>query len=178
MAVCASVVASAAVLFVAPWLASALTGRWLFVAHMMLFVLPAVAVVLAAGALIRDPSSTRLSRYVAPLALGLLFTAQVAGLAVNAASPPHGADGSRDLAAVLAAHAAPGDPVLVTPNEQQIIFERYWDGPLAGLPRDIDMRALYRHQDVQADLAATIARYEEFAGGADRLAGLHAGARG
>ena len=96
------IVISAAVLFIAPWLASLLSGRWLFVAHMLLFVLPAVAVVLAGGALIREPGSTRLSRYVAPVALGLLFVAQIAGLAVNAASPPHGADGSRDLAAALA----------------------------------------------------------------------------
>ncbi len=47
------VVLTAGVLFVGPWLASAVGGRWLFVAHMMLFVLPAVAVVIAAGAVIR-----------------------------------------------------------------------------------------------------------------------------
>ena len=135
-----------ALYFFVPWLISAITGLWLFVAHMMLFVLPAVAVVLAAGALVRDAPL----RAVAPAAAAILIAAQVWGLAVNAANPPHGDDGSRDLAVALAARYADDQPVLIVPNEQQIIFERYWGGPLAALPADLDMRRLYRVADPTA----------------------------
>ncbi len=149
-----------ALYFFVPWLISAITGLWLFVAHMMLFVLPAVAVVLAAGALVRDAPL----RALAPAAAAILIAAQVWGLAVNAANPPHGDDGSRDLAVALAARHADDQPVLIVPNEQQIIFERYWSGPLAALPQDLDMRRLYRVADPTADLAALVERFDSAVG--------------
>ncbi len=150
-----------------PWLASFLTGRWLFVAHMMLFLLPALSVVITAGALAAEGGS-RLTRAAAATA-GIVFVAvQLGGLTVNLLDPPHGDDGSRDVAQALESIHERTDPVLILPNEQQLIFDRYWSGPLDGLPRDVDIRMLYRPVEVAADLAATVERFDLIAGTAAR----------
>ena len=173
------VVLVAGVLFVGPWLASVITGHWLFVAHLMLFMLPAVGVVLVSGWLApgegvattgaRSRTDRRSTvRLAASLAAAGLLLAQVGGLAVNAIEPPHGDDGSRDLAISLRAAATPGEPVFIAPAELQPIFDQYWDGPLYGLPTDLDLRRLYSIEDHSVAFERSIDRFSEFTRGASR----------
>jgi 4-amino-4-deoxy-L-arabinose transferase-like glycosyltransferase len=200
------------VVFLAPALVSALTGRWLFVPHFMLFLLPAIFVVLAASyqpsaisrqetrgqwsvvsgqpsvvsqvpgpPLRQSPSGvstqhlavstphssqpsalvsrlstpyaslvSRLSTQHAALSTALLvgwLVAQVGGLALYYRDPPHGADGARELAAVLRQDARPTDVVLVTPPALMPTVQQYYAGPLRGLPSDFDLRAVYLPYD-------------------------------
>jgi Dolichyl-phosphate-mannose-protein mannosyltransferase len=194
------------VVFLAPAVVSALTGRWLFVPHFMLFLLPAIFVVLAASgqwsvvsgqwsvvsrqpsavsrvphvpsAPVREPPSAVSTQHLAvstqqssqPSALPATLrtpysslvsklsiqhsalstvvfvgwmVAQVGGLALYYRDPPHGADGARELAAVLRQEARPGDLVLVTPPALMPTVQQYYAGPLRGLPSDFDLRAVY-----------------------------------
>ncbi len=188
------------VLFLAPALLSALTGRWLFVPHFMLFLLPALFVVLAASGEwsvvggrwsvlsrmpvlpLREPPSavstqhlavstlhspppsavvprpsppypslvSRLSTQHSALSTALLagwMVAQVWGLALYYRDPPHGADGARELAAVLRQDARPTDLVLVTPPALMPTVQQYYAGPLRGMPSDFDLRAVYLPYD-------------------------------
>ncbi len=173
------VLIAAAVTFLVPWAVSAVTGMWLFVAHMMLFLLPALAVAASAGAIVREAPL----RAGAPAAAGVvaavvLISAQVWGVAVNHFAPPHGDDGSRDLAVALASRAQPEEPVLIAPHEQQIIFERYWHGRLAGLPADFDLHGLYRARNEDADLESSIERFDALAGAGSRAWLVYTPARG
>lgn len=173
------VVLVAGALFVGPWLASVITGRWFFAAQLMLFMLPAVGVALVSGWLapgegVAATSATSRTdrrstvRLVASLAAAGLLLAQVGGLAVNAIDPPHGDDGSRDLAYVLRAEVATGEPVFIAPAELQPILVQYWDGPLYGLPADLDLRRLYSIEDQSVAFERSIDRFSEIARGGSR----------
>jgi hypothetical protein len=188
------------VVFLAPAILSALTGRWLFVPHFMLFLLPTLFVVLVASGqwsvvggqwavgsrvpatpLREQPSAvsaqhsvlstshwsqpsthvstlntpysslvSRLSTQHSALSTGVLvvwMAAQVWGLALYYREPPHGADGARELAAVLRQDARPDDLVLVTPPILTPTVRQYYAGPLRGLPSDFDLRAVYLPYD-------------------------------
>jgi hypothetical protein len=141
----------------------------------MLFVLPAAAVAAAAGAQLPVPATrSRLAAIASSSGLatvamvGLLF-AQLAGVAVNAVSPPHGNDGTREVVAAIGAQGAPSEPVFVTPAELQIVLEHYVAQPVFGLPRDLDLRHLYPQYHAPTWHAERIARF-------DRLSAGHAGA--
>ena len=173
-----------AVIFLAPALVSALTGRWLFVPHFMLFLLPALFVVLAASgsgqwAVVggqwsavsgqRSALHTRRSPLPSsPLQPSALFSrlqtqhsalstqhcapggvdgGAGGGLALYYRDPPHGADGARELAAVLRQDARRDDLVLVTPPALMPTVQQYYAGPLRGLPSDFDLRAVYLPYD-------------------------------
>ena len=166
------------VIFLAPALVSALTGRWVFVPHFMLFLLPALFVVLAASGqwavssgqdlAVSTPHSSQPSALISTLgtpysslvsrlstqhsALSTVvlvgwMAAQVWGLAGYYRDPPHGADGARELAAVLRHDARPADLVLVTPPALMPTVQQYYAGPLRGLPSDFDLRAVYLPYD-------------------------------
>jgi hypothetical protein len=75
------------------------------------------------------------------------MAAQVGGLALYYRDPPHGADGARELAAVLRQDARPDDLVLVTPPALMPTVQQYYLGPLRGLPSDFDLRAVYLPYD-------------------------------
>lgn len=157
---------TAAVLFLGPWLASALTGRWLFVPHLTLFVLPAVAVIAATGALLAVDDVDRIRRsrptqlLIAGAAVGLI-AAQALGLYIDAVDPPHGNDGVARLAAVLRAEAEPTDIVFVTPAELQPVLQQYWPGVLYGLPADFDPYRLYPPYDPAAWHERRVSRFTE-----------------
>jgi 4-amino-4-deoxy-L-arabinose transferase-like glycosyltransferase len=185
-----AVVLVAGGLFIGPWLASVITGHWFFVAQLMLFMLPAVGVVLVSGWLApgegsattgaagRQPRDRRwLSSRSASLAAAGLLVAQIGGLAVDAIDPPHGDDGSRDLAHVLRAEVGPGEPVFIAPAELQSILMQYWDGPLYGLPADLDLRRLYLVEDQSVAFERSIDRFSEIARGASRVWLVHEPAR-
>ncbi|HUS14997.1 MAG TPA: glycosyltransferase family 39 protein, partial [Chloroflexia bacterium] len=112
-----------ALIFLVPAMLSAVTGLWLFVPHFMLFLLPALCVILAAGAWAVVPGllvATRAARPVVPALLGtaLLLVwlgAQAWGLVLYHRYPPHGADGLRELAAQLHRERAAAEPVLIMP---------------------------------------------------------------
>jgi 4-amino-4-deoxy-L-arabinose transferase-like glycosyltransferase len=193
------VVVLSAAIFLLPALLSAVTGRWLFVPHFMLFLLPALCVVLGAGgwglgvgevrgrsdkgrgirdqgsgirdqgsgirheppttrnpqSAIRNPQSVSLAALL--LAWG---AAQVGGLVLYNRYPPHGADGLRELAAVLRQEVQPGEAVLVTPAVLNVTLRQYYPGALRGLPADFDLRALYPPYTPdrwQADMAQAFA---------------------
>ena len=179
------------VLFLAPALVSSLTGRWLFVPHFMLFLLPALFVALAASgqwavgsgqwAMVGTPHSSQPSALVSTfstpysttvprpstqhsaLSTALLVVwmgVQVWGLALYYRDPPHGADGARELAAVLRQEARSDDLVLVTPPILAPTVRQYYAGPLRGLPSDFDLRAVYLPYDParwNADSQAVVA---------------------
>jgi hypothetical protein len=75
------------------------------------------------------------------------MVAQVWGLAGYYRDPPHGADGARELAAVLRQDARPTDLVLVTPPALMPTVQQYYAGPLRGLPSDFDLHAVYLPYD-------------------------------
>jgi 4-amino-4-deoxy-L-arabinose transferase-like glycosyltransferase len=160
------VLLTALVVFLGPWMASALTGRWLFVPHLMLVMLPTVAVVAAAGALMATAvvgwiGRSRAAQIVVTGAAVGIVTAQLLGLYINAVDPPHGDDGVASLAAVLEAEAEPQDVVLVTPAELQLVLERYWPGALHGLPADLDLQRLYPPYDPAAWHERSLGRFTE-----------------
>lgn len=140
------------VLFVGPALAAAVSGRWLFVPHFMLFLLPAL-LALAGAAVVwaaRDASGSVLDqteRWAAPASLFGLVVVQAFGLGLFYAHPPHGADGLREMASVLRAQARPGEPVFVTPPALAPSLAQYFDGDIAGLPEDFDLRRIYLPYD-------------------------------
>jgi 4-amino-4-deoxy-L-arabinose transferase-like glycosyltransferase len=130
-------------IFLLPAIISAATGLWLFVPHFMLFLLPALLVVLAASHqfAIRN-SQFEMQNWFVPL-LAIWLVAQMWGLALYHRHPPHGADGLRDLAATLRQGARPGDVVLVTPPALTPTLRQYYGGEIKGLPSDFDLRAVY-----------------------------------
>jgi hypothetical protein len=131
------------------------TGLWLFVPHFMLFLLPAMFVVFGAG-LVYLRGSGRWTgsnipslavRYL-PLALAAVWlVAQVWGLSLFYRYPPHGADGLRELAAMLNRESQPGDLVLVTPHVLQANLAQYYGGETRGLPADFDLHRMYQPYD-------------------------------
>jgi 4-amino-4-deoxy-L-arabinose transferase-like glycosyltransferase len=159
------VMVTAAVAFVVPWLVSAVTGRWLFVPHLLLPILPAVAVAAVAGGLLERG---RLAMNVAAGALVGLFAVQLGGLYVNAQQPPHGADGVRDLAAIVNAEAAPGETAFVSPADIQLVVDHYLRIPAHGLPADVDLERLYVPFDADAALPTSLRVFDTLTAGATR----------
>jgi 4-amino-4-deoxy-L-arabinose transferase-like glycosyltransferase len=176
------VLAISSLVFLLPALASAITGLWLFVPHFMLFLLPALFVVLAGGSLllwkppdkltaetpgteramgsraIRNTQYAISSRVTFPALFVGWLVIQALGLMLYYLHPPHGADGLRELAATLRTEAKPGDVVLVTPPALTPSLKQYYDGPLRGLPSDFDLRAVYlpyEPEQWQAGLTST-----------------------
>ncbi len=139
-------------IFLLPAVVSAVTGLWLFVPHFMVFLLPAALVVFGAGLLHTGRSSGRAGDEVAVwwrryLALGVgvaWLVAQLWGVALFYRHPPHGADGLRELAAILNRQAQPGDLVLVTPSALQPSLAQYYGGDTRGLPADFDLYSIYQ----------------------------------
>jgi 4-amino-4-deoxy-L-arabinose transferase-like glycosyltransferase len=155
-----------AVVFAAPALAALLTGRWLFVPHFMLFLLPALSAVAGAGVVwgIREtarPAIVRASRWLPAIALGTLATVHVLGLWKFYAQPPHGADGLRELAAVLRGEAQPGEPVFVTPPLLFPSLDHYVDREIVALPEDFDLHRVYPPYDGQDWRRRSLARVLE-----------------
>jgi hypothetical protein len=128
-----------------PVLVSVLTGWWLFVPHFMVFLFPALAVVIACGALslLEVRLFGSMGTAVAVLALACWLAAQVAGLGFYYRHPPHGNDGLRELASSLRAQNAGGAVVLVTPPALEPSLRQYYDGAIRGLPSDFDLRRVY-----------------------------------
>jgi 4-amino-4-deoxy-L-arabinose transferase-like glycosyltransferase len=137
------IVVISAIIFLLPAIISAATGLWLFVDHFMLFLLPALLIVLAAS----QQSGFRIwnleFRNWLILLLAVWLVAQVWGLALYHRYPPHGADGLRELAAKLRQGTRPSDVVLVTPPALTPTLRQYYDGDIKGLPSDFDLRAVY-----------------------------------
>lgn len=135
----------AATIFLLPAAASALTGRWLFVPHFMIFLFPAISVVMATGvlALFAGRRNNQPRTALAASLLLIWFGVQVAGLSAYYRYPPHGNDGLRELAAVLGRDALPADVVLVTPPALEPSLRQYYPGTMLGLPSDFDLREVY-----------------------------------
>ena len=140
------IVASAALVFVLPAIVSALTGRWLFVAHFGLLTLPAMLVVVAAGAvelgrvgIAREGAARRLG---STLAVAWCLVAAV-GIVLFRLAPPHGDDDLRELVATIENLGASGDPVLVAPAILTPSLAQYTDRPLTGIPAAFDLRNIY-----------------------------------
>lgn len=157
-----------AILFVGPWFASAASGRWFFVPHLMLPLLPALAVVAASGGLFPSASRSAVRRRSAPALLLLLLSAQLAGLYIDALHPPHGDDGIHELAAVLEAEVALGEPVFITPAELQPVIQPYYSGSIHGLPSDLDLARLYEPYQPTLWQDQSIERYLQLTSGASR----------
>jgi 4-amino-4-deoxy-L-arabinose transferase-like glycosyltransferase len=159
--------AVAAVVFGAPALAALVTGRWLFIPHFMLFLLPALSAVAGAAvawALRERTQSLRgpLIRGVMVAALGVLAVVNVAGSWQFYEHPPHGDDGLREMAAVLRAEARPGEIAFVTPPALSVTLQQYYDGQLVGLPEDFDLRRVYIPYDGTDWRERSIDRVEAF----------------
>src|SRR5205085_1175088 len=120
-----------AMIFVAPALASAFTGLWLFVSHFMLFLLPSLMVLLAAGAL-SALNWRSAGKALVLVVLGLWLGVQLAGLALYYRHPPHGAGGLRELASVMRVRGGPADIVLVTPPALSVTLQQYYPGRVYG----------------------------------------------
>jgi 4-amino-4-deoxy-L-arabinose transferase-like glycosyltransferase len=135
----------AAAIVLPPTVISYVTGLWLFVPHFLLFLFPALMLVLASGALWLLGWGLP-GRVLFGVVLALWLWVQLAGLQYYYRNPPHGNDGLRELAAQLR-HAAPGDLVLVTPPLLTAALEQYYPGTIHGLPSDFDLRALYLPYD-------------------------------
>jgi 4-amino-4-deoxy-L-arabinose transferase-like glycosyltransferase len=137
------IVVISAIIFLLPAIISAATGLWLFVDHFMLFLLPALLIVLATSQQLQFRVANRELRiWLIPL-LATWLVAQVWGLALYHRYPPHGADGLRELTATLRQGMQPGDVVLVTPPVLTPTLRQYYDGDIKGLPSDFDLRAVY-----------------------------------
>jgi hypothetical protein len=142
----------AVLLYLVPAFAAAVTGRWLFVPHFMVFLLPALLVVVAVGVVrtarsALSPSRGRVVSYAAFTAFVALLIAEVVGLGLFYAHPPHGADGLRELANELRAQARAGETVFVTPPALAPSLAQYFGGDIKGLPDDFDLRRIYLRYD-------------------------------
>lgn len=154
----------AAALYFFPWLLSALSGRWLFVPHFMLFLLPLLFLILAAG-VVRFGGSANIFFQVAMFVLlALWLGAQIAGLVDYYRNPPHGVDGLRELAATLNAHVS-GEPLFVTPPAMAATLAQYYPGAIYGLPSDFDLRRVYLPYDPAAWNAECLQRLSSVAAG-------------
>ena len=168
-----------ALVFLLPAIASAITGRWLFVPHFMLFLLPALLVVLANGSTWQPtskqspaPQSVSLSpktRYLLPALLVPWLAAQIWGLAIFYRYPPHGVDGLRELTSVLRASVRPNEPVFVTPPVLTPTLRQYYSGEVRGLPVDFDLRIIYRPYDADDWYRQSIAALDAEATGRERF---------
>jgi 4-amino-4-deoxy-L-arabinose transferase-like glycosyltransferase len=132
-----------ALIFLLPAIISVPTNLWLFVPHFMIFLLPAILIVLAASQQLEIQNSKFKIQNWLFLLLVIWLVAQVWGLALYHRHPPHGADGLRELAATLRQGTQPGDVVLVTPPALAPTLRQYYDGEIRGLPSDFDLRAVY-----------------------------------
>jgi 4-amino-4-deoxy-L-arabinose transferase-like glycosyltransferase len=137
------IVVISALIFLLPAIISAATDLWLFVPHFMLFLLPALLIVLAASQQLQLRIANCKLRNWLILLLAIWLAVQVWGLALYHRHPPHGADGLRELAATLREGTRPGDVVLVTPPALTPTLRQYYDGDIKGLPSDFDLRAVY-----------------------------------
>jgi hypothetical protein len=151
------IITLAALVFLVPAGLSMATGRWLFVPHFMVFLLPALFVVCGLGAVrLYDrllsgrsrsvQSERRAARWLGLLGPGLAavwVVAMLSGLGLYYRYPPHGADGLREMAALLRRDARPGDLVVVTPPALAPTLEQYYPGEIRGLPDDFDLRRVY-----------------------------------
>lgn len=139
------VTVTAAIIFVAPAIASWITGAWLFIPHFGLLLLPAGLVVAAAGV----PETSRLARgrrwtsSIAAVLVASWCAVALAGVVLFRAAPPHGDDGLRALVATLEGQALPGDAILVDPAILAPSVAKYTDLPLTGIPDDFDLRNIY-----------------------------------
>ena len=180
----------AAIIFLVPAPVSRITGLWLFVPHFMLFLLPALMLVLACA--LREPErpgteaagyehnahlagrgpggASRVIWWGARGALAVWLVAQLWGLWLFYQYPPHGADGLRQLAATLReGNPDGGDPVLVTPPVLAVTLRQYYPGPLRGLPSDFDLRVVYSRYDPVEWNRRALAALETLTAGHDRF---------
>ena len=131
------------VVCIPPAVVSAITGRWLFVPHFMLFLLPALFTCLAcAPYAMRPPRQAALGAAVVG-ALILWLGVQGSGIVLYNSYPPHGADGLRELAARITTEIRPYEPVFVTPPALGPTLKQYFSGELTGIPEDFDLRRVY-----------------------------------
>lgn len=143
------------VVFLLPAVISAITGLWLFVPHFMVFLLPAgfvafgAALVYLAGwsGRVSDSISTYRLRYLSLALASVWLVPQLWGLALFYCYPPHGADGLREIAAILNTETQPDDVVLVTPPPLQPSLAQYYTRKTHGLPGDFDLYNLYPSYD-------------------------------
>ena len=148
-------------IFIAPAITSALTGRWLFVPHFMLFLLPTIFVCLASSIYIAVERRTPFLRAIV-VGIALIWVgAQVWGLALYYRYPPHGADGLRELAGLLARQVQPEDKVFVTPPALTPTLQQYFSGNQIGLPEDFDLRRVYIPYNAEDWHARSLARIDE-----------------
>jgi hypothetical protein len=162
--------ALSAIIFFLPAVISMLTGRWLFVPHFMLFLLPALLVILGAGyAGHMAPGTPPVWRYAVRALLGAWVLSQLWGLVLFYRYPPHGVDGLRELAATLRTEAQPDDIVFVTPPALSPTLQQYYDGEIRGLPSDFDLRAVYLPYEPAEWNAESFARLQGLAAGRPRF---------
>jgi hypothetical protein len=157
----------AVIIFAAPAIVSAFTGWWLFVSHFMLFVMPSLYLVLAAGALALLGRDNRPLIALGAGLLGLWLGVQVSGLWHYYRYPPHGADGLRELATVLRARRT--EVVLVTPPALSATLQQYYQGTIIGLPSDFDLRAIYFPYDPNKWNAQSLERLQTEVSGMERF---------
>jgi hypothetical protein len=74
--------------------------------------------------------------------------------------PPHGADGLRELAAVLRGGVQADEAVLVTPQVLSVTLRQYYPGGLRGLPAEFDLRAIYPPYTAESWQTAARAAFE------------------
>ena len=166
--------AVAGLVFGAPAVAALVTGRWLFVPHFMLFLLPALSAIAGAAVVwaLRERTHSPLGlliRGVVVAALCVLGVVHGAGLWRFYEQPPHANDGLREMAAALRSESRPGDLTFVTPPALSVSLEQYYGGQLVGLPEDFDLRRVYIPYDGTDWRERSIARVESLAAQADRF---------
>ncbi|HKP54296.1 MAG TPA: glycosyltransferase family 39 protein [Chloroflexia bacterium] len=148
-----------AAIFLVPAVVSAASGLWLFIPHFMLFLLPSIFVLIGGGwspglATIEAEGKPRkwleAGRRTSAGLLGLWLVAQVGGLALFYRYPPHGADGLREIAALLRSRGEEVRDVYVTPPALTPTLQQYYSGSLQGLPVSFDLRSIYLPYDPPA----------------------------
>jgi len=138
-----AIIAGATLIFVVPWVVSRFSGKWLFVSHFMLFLLPVLLVLLAWGVLYFALNMRAPLKWAVLACLAAWLGVQMVGLALYYRYPPHGADGLRELASALRSEPPGAGPVLVTPPVLSATLDQYYGRPTYGLPSDFDLRQVY-----------------------------------
>lgn len=116
---------------------SAMTGAWIVQPRFFSMLVPAMAVVMAAGLPVRRGVTPLV--VVTVLLLGVWLLVQINGVRAFYENPVHGRDGVRETAAWLNTERRPED--IVVANQALLLWPlmQYYDGVMYGLPQDEDV---------------------------------------